>query len=149
MQALPAGKDILVDSNSDNFAHYKGVTLTRDLCAEFEVWSPDTWSALLQQMVKFSMVAELKPTLRLLNRQPALWSVPGFLLAWEMVIVVPLASLLAPADEQGRELCRNQLKLLQHCPAAGELGLAKLARYPNVQLCSEHSVSCFLSTIKT
>ena len=102
--------------------------MTRDLCAEFEVWSPDTWSALLHQMVKFSMVAELKPTLRLLNRQPALWSVPGFLPAWEMVVVAPLASLLAPADEQGRELCRNQLKLLQHCPAAGELDLAKLAR---------------------
>ena len=114
--------------NSDNCAHQKGVTLTRDLCAEFEVWSPDTWSALLNQMVKFSMVAELRPTLRLINRQPALWSVPGFLAAWEMVAVAPLATLLAPADERGRELCRNQLKLLQHCPAAGELDLAKLAR---------------------
>ena len=80
-------------------------------------------------MVKFSMVTELRPTLRMLNRQPALWSVPGFLLAWEMVVLTPIASLLAPANEQGRELCRNQLKMLQNCPAAGELDLGKLARY--------------------
>ena len=106
----------------------QGVTLTRDLCAEFEVWSPDIWSALLLQMIKFSMLGELRPTLKLLNRQPALWTVPGFLPAWEMAILAPVAALLSPPDEQGKELCRNQLKLLQHCPAAGELNLAKLAR---------------------
>ena len=46
----------------------QGVTLTRDLCAEFEIWSPDIWSALLLQMIKFLMLGELRPTLKLLNR---------------------------------------------------------------------------------
>ena len=54
----------------------QGVTLVRDLCAEFGVWAPQLWAALLDQMVAFNMVPELRAALRLLNRQPHLWHVP-------------------------------------------------------------------------
>ena len=79
----------------------EGVSLTRDLCAEFGVWTGTLWAALLDQMMKFSMLPELRSTLRLLNRQPHLWNCPQFLKAWNMVLQASLLTLLPPVTKVG------------------------------------------------
>ena len=105
-----------------------GVTLVRDLCAEYGVWAGPLWAALLAQMVKYSMAGELRAALRLLGRRPALWNCPGFVAAWDCVLQAPLATLLPPATREAEARVAEALHLLTFCPVAGEVDLATLAR---------------------
>jgi hypothetical protein len=103
-----------------------GVTLVRDLCAEYGVWTQQLWAALLQQMIKFSMLPELRATLRLLNRQPELWSLGPFLPAWDLVLQAPLLTLLPPLAPEVAARAAAELDIIQFCPTAGDLDLSKL-----------------------
>jgi len=106
----------------------EGVALVRDLCIEYQIWSTQLWTALLDQLCKQNMVRELTTTLTVLNSQPHLWNSPQFLSAWNLVLLSPFQSLVPPVTREKAEKCKQALKLLHFCPTAGDLDLGNLAQ---------------------
>jgi len=105
----------------------EGITLVRDLCIEYQIWSTQLWTAVLDQLCSHSMLKELTSTLTALNSQPHLWNSPQFLSAWNMVLLSPFTSLVPPVSQEKAEKCKQALKLLHFCPTAGDLDLTTLA----------------------
>jgi len=106
----------------------EGITLVRDLCIEYEIWSTQLWTALLDQLSTHSMLRELTTTLTVLNSQPHLWNSPQFLSAWNLVLLSPFTSLVPPVTQEKADKCKQALKLLHFCPTAGDLDLTTLAQ---------------------
>jgi len=106
----------------------EGITLVRDLCIEYQIWSTQLWTAVLDQLCSHSMLKELTTTLTVLNSQPHLWNSPQFLSAWNMVLLSPFTSLVPPVTQEKAEKCKQALKLLHFCPTAGDLDLTTLAQ---------------------
>jgi len=106
----------------------EGITLVRDLCIEYQIWSTQLWTALLDQLCKHSMLKELTTTLTVLNSQPHLWNSPQFLAAWNKVLLSPFITLVPPVTMEKTEKCKQALKLLHFCPTAGDLDLSTLAQ---------------------
>ena len=105
----------------------EGISLVRDLCVEYEIWSPQQWSALLQQMARHDMITQLRATLITLNSQPHLWNSPQFVSAWNTVLLHPFSGLVPPVPSDKTAACLASLRLLHFCPTAGDLDLAGLA----------------------
>ena len=106
----------------------EGITLVRDLCIEYQIWSTQLWTALLDQLCKHNMLRELTTTLTVLNSQPHLWNSPQFLSAWNKVLLSPFITLVPPVTIEKTEKCKQALKLLHFCPTAGDLDLSTLAQ---------------------
>eukprot|EP00090_Calanus_glacialis_P046972 TRINITY_DN9495_c0_g1_i1.p1 TRINITY_DN9495_c0_g1~~TRINITY_DN9495_c0_g1_i1.p1 ORF type:complete len:2089 (+),score=822.89 TRINITY_DN9495_c0_g1_i1:455-6268(+) len=106
----------------------EGITLVRDLCIEYQIWSTQLWTAVLDQLCSHSMLKELTTTLTALNSQPHLWNSPQFLSAWNLVLLSPFTSLVPPVTQEKAEKCKQALKLLHFCPTAGDLDLTTLAQ---------------------
>merc|ERR1712142_497048 len=76
----------------------EGITLVRDLCIEYQIWSSQLWNS------------------------------PQFLSAWNMVLLSPFITLVPPVTSEKSERCKEALKLLHFCPTAGDLDLSTLAQ---------------------
>ena len=121
-------KESLVEGIWRTYKHSpEGITLVRDLCIEYEIWSTQLWTALLDQLCAHSMLRELTTTLTVLNSQPHLWNSPQFLSAWNLVLLSPFTSLVPPVTREKSDRCKQALKLLHFCPTAGDLDLETLA----------------------
>ena len=107
-------------------ASVEGVLLVRDLCSEYEIWSPGMWAALLDRMMALALVSELTSTLLLLNSRPQLWNSPQFLKAWNLVLQTPFRSVVPPANRDQRTQCHDAFKLINFCPTATDLDLKTL-----------------------
>ena len=110
-------------------ASVEGVLLVRDLCSEYEIWSPGMWAALLDRLIALSLVSELTSTLLLLNSRPQLWNSPQFLKAWNLVLQTPFRSVVPPANRDQRIQCYDAFKLINFCPTATDLDLKTLGKY--------------------
>ena len=101
----------------------EGVVLTRDLCTEYKIWSPNQWAAILDKMISMSMITDLTQTLIILNSQPHIWNLPQFLQAWNLVLQNPFMRIVPPANKEQKEECQQSIKLIHFCPTATDLKL--------------------------
>jgi len=106
----------------------EGVMLVTDLCLEYEVWGTKMWSAILHQIIQFSMQPTLRSTLRALNSQPHLWNLANFTKAWNTVLLTPLLTLIPPLAPEKKKEVKEGLELLQLCPTASDLDLGLLSQ---------------------
>ena len=122
-------KESLVEGIWRTYKHSpEGITLVRDLCIEYQIWSTQLWTAVLDQLCSQTMLKELENTLIVLNSEPHLWNSPQFLSAWNMVLLSPFKSLVPPINHDKAEKCRRAMKLLHFCPIAGDLDLETLTK---------------------
>ena len=104
----------------------EGVVLVRDLCSEYQIWTPTQWSALLDRMCSLGMHSDLSTTLITLNSHPQLWNSPQYLRAWNMVLQSPLSSAVPPLNQEQLLQCQQSFKLIHFCPTATDLDLRTL-----------------------
>jgi hypothetical protein len=109
------------------FLFFSGIALVVDLCLMYEVFKPTLWAKLLSRLLKLGQgLGPLKHALLALNRAPSLWHLTEFHEGWKKLIFEPFTKASDPPTKECIEECSTSVALLQSCPIASEVGVAKL-----------------------
>ncbi|XP_071962384.1 kinetochore-associated protein 1-like [Antedon mediterranea] len=142
---VTSNKDGLVRGLWRNHAHEpKALRLISDLCLDYEIYDPNLWNSILQQLYKYSMMDYLQHVLVTLSAIPCLWQVRCLPNVWKIIINRPFSTVSLPLTEDQELACHKAYVLLQRCPMLLDMDHLNFSRqFLGVEM-HAHSLGCLL-----
>nr|XP_020458071.1 kinetochore-associated protein 1 [Monopterus albus] len=125
---LNSPKEGLVKGLWKNHSHEpQAVRLVADLCLEYQVYDPQLWNSLLQNLLGFNLISHLQKVLDAAVAVPALWEIPSFSRTWRSMILAPFVSASVPLSPDQQATFYRTFVLLLKCPFLLNLDLIGIA----------------------
>ncbi|KAG7480993.1 hypothetical protein MATL_G00062040 [Megalops atlanticus] len=126
---LSSPKEGLIKGLWKNHSHEpQAVSLVADLSLEYQVFDPQLWNGVLQNLLGFSMISYLQKVLEALGAVPSLWQVSNFSRTWRSVILAPFMSASLPLSSEQLATLYKTFVLLLKCPFLLNLDLIGIAK---------------------
>ncbi|XP_042298111.1 kinetochore-associated protein 1 isoform X2 [Sceloporus undulatus] len=111
------------------------VKLMTELSLEYKVHDSLLWNGLLQKLMNFKMICQLRRVLMEIAGIYSLWQIPNFSRAWQTVIWTPFLSAASPSSPSQLEAYLESFRLLLMCPVPIHLDLIGIAKqYAQLEL---------------
>ncbi|XP_033110823.1 kinetochore-associated protein 1-like [Anneissia japonica] len=142
---ISSNKDGLVRGLWRNHAHEpKALRLISDLCFDYEIYDPNLWNSILQQLYKFSMLDYLQHVLVTLSAIPCLWQIRCLPQMWRSIITRPFSTVSPPLTAEQELACHQAYVLLQRCPLLLDMDQLNFSRqFLQVEMYA-HGLGCLL-----